>query len=40
MALSKKPVKNNPVVDEDIVSALINKGGSVPATIVTDNPSE
>ena len=33
MALSKKPVKLQPFVSEDIVSALINKGGSVPAEI-------
>jgi hypothetical protein len=34
MALSKKPVISKPVVSEDVVAALINKGGSVPATIV------
>lgn len=33
MALSKKPIKNKPVVSEDIVEALINKGGSVPKNI-------
>ena len=33
MALSKKPVKLQPFVSEDIVSALINKGGSVPAEV-------
>jgi hypothetical protein len=37
MALSKKPVKTTPVVSEDIVEALINKGGSVPATIMVEN---
>jgi hypothetical protein len=34
MALSKKPVINKPVVSEDVVAALINKGGSVPAAVV------
>lgn len=33
MALSKKPIQSKPVVSEDIVAALINKGGSVPATL-------
>ena len=33
MALSKKPVKLQPFMSEDIVSALINKGGSVPAEV-------
>ncbi len=37
MALSKKPIKNTPVVSEDIVEALINKGGSVPAVPVVEN---
>jgi hypothetical protein len=31
MALSKKPVKKETAVNEDIVTALINKGGSVPS---------
>lgn len=34
MAVSKKPIKNSPMVNEDIVTALINKGGSVPEVIV------
>ena len=33
MALSKKHVKLQPFMSEDIVSALINKGGSVPAEV-------
>ena len=33
MALSKKPIKSKPEVSEDIVSALINKGGSVPNAV-------
>ena len=36
MALSKKPIKGNPLVNEDIVNALINKGGSVPAAVVEE----
>ena len=32
MALSKKPTQNKPTVSEDVVEALINKGGRVPAT--------
>lgn len=39
MALSKKPVKNQPVVNEDLVEALINKGGSVPTAKTPDTPS-
>ena len=31
MSLSKKPTQNKPAVSEDIVEALINKGGRVPA---------
>lgn len=34
MAVSKKPIKSSPTVNEDIVTALINKGGSVPEVIV------
>ena len=40
MALSKKPIKNTAVVHEDIVTALINKGGSVPAVIVEEKLGE
>lgn len=32
MALSKKPTQNKPAVSEDVVAALINKGGRVPAS--------
>ncbi len=32
MALSKKPTQNKPTVSEDVVAALINKGGRVPAS--------
>lgn len=39
MALSKKPVKSKPAVSEDIVEALINKGGSVPKAVGDDTPS-
>ena len=39
MALSKKPVKSKPTVSEDIVEALINKGGSVPAAVIENAPS-
>ena len=39
MALSKKPVKSKPTVSEDIVEALINKGGSVPAAVIDNTPS-
>ncbi len=34
MALSKKPSQKQAVIPEDVVTALINKGGSVPAQIV------
>ncbi len=30
MALSKKPTQNKPAISEDVVEALINKGGRVP----------
>lgn len=40
MALSKKPIIHKPIVSEDIVAALINKGGSVPTTIIENKASE